>query len=66
MYLHRYLRLTPLIAFMILFLMSFFKYMGSGPFWNIFMDAPTIKSCEDNWWKTLLYIQNYVTPDKMV
>lgn len=65
LYLHRFLRLTPLLAVAILINVSVIKYVGSGPQWPILMDQFN-GLCEDNWWKTLLYVQNYVTPEDMV
>ncbi|KAJ8922593.1 hypothetical protein NQ315_007623 [Exocentrus adspersus] len=63
-YLHRILRLTPTLAAMVLFYSTLLEYIGFGPFWAavtfIFQGA-----CEENWWSTLLYIQNYVNPDNM-
>ncbi|KAL5284194.1 hypothetical protein ACFFRR_006458 [Megaselia abdita] len=58
MYLHRYLRLTPMVAFLMLFAMSLLKFFGNGPFWDLFLKVGNDK-CEDNWWMNLLYIQNY-------
>lgn len=58
MYLHRYLRLTPMVAYIMLFAMSLFKFFGSGPLSDEFYRRATDK-CELYWWKNLLYIQNY-------
>lgn len=65
MYLHRYLRLTPVVAAFILFTVSLMRHMGSGPLWNTYIDVAD-KLCVNNWWSTLLYVQNYVHPDSMV
>lgn len=64
MYLHRYLRLTPALAVVVLFTASLMKFVGSGPFWG---SAMTLMSdnCHKYWWSTLLYIQNYVNPREM-
>lgn len=64
-YIHRYLRLTPLLAVVILIVVSWLKFLGQGPNWNRYLDVHR-EACLENWWKTLLYIQNYVTPMKMV
>lgn len=64
MYLHRYLRLTPAFAALILFTSTLMKYCGSGPFWNSLI-ASTEKVCDEYWWSALLYVQNYVNPGKM-
>ncbi|XP_053691017.1 nose resistant to fluoxetine protein 6-like [Sabethes cyaneus] len=64
MYLHRYLRLTPAFAALILLTVSFMKYLGSGPFWNSTLNLLS-GSCETYWWSALLYLQNYVNPKKI-
>lgn len=62
MYFHRYVRLTPVVAVVILYIMSFYKYSGAGPMW---MKIGTQdKRCSDTWWATLLYVQNYVYPNR--
>ncbi|KAI8045287.1 nose resistant to fluoxetine protein 6 [Drosophila gunungcola] len=58
MYLHRYLRLTPILAVSILVYLKLLPLMGDGPLfgnWNF----DSYDSCNDNWYWTLLYIQNY-------
>ncbi|XP_055304016.1 uncharacterized protein LOC129569308 [Sitodiplosis mosellana] len=64
LYLHRYLRLTPLLAVTILLSMSLARFSGSGPLFP-YMVGFFSEQCERNWWATLLYIQNYVYPDDM-
>ncbi|KAL5284196.1 hypothetical protein ACFFRR_006460, partial [Megaselia abdita] len=64
MYLQRYLRLTPLLAFMILFIVSFMKYLENGPLLDEFI-VPHLKECKTNWWMNLLYIQNYAAKGPM-
>lgn len=54
MYLHRYLRYTPTLAVLILFFVSFTKFMGNGPFFN-----PNTQNCERHWWTALLHITVY-------
>lgn len=64
MYLHRYIRLTPVVAVVVLYIMSLYKYSGEGPMW---MKIGTQdKRCEDSWWATLVYVQNYVYPYHIV
>ena len=65
MYVHRYLRLTPSIAMLILVHMSLVKYIGSGPFWKAAY-LSFEKACGKNWWVTLLYFQNYFRKDDVV
>ncbi|XP_039491805.1 nose resistant to fluoxetine protein 6 [Drosophila santomea] len=60
MYLHRYLRLTPIVAISILLYWKILPYLGDGPLygnWNF----DSYDRCEGNWYWTLLYIQNYAT-----
>lgn len=63
MYLHRYLRYTPVLMILILFFVSLAKFLGSGPFFNL--EAYT-SPCENYWWSALLHIQNYVNPNELV
>ncbi|RZB40460.1 hypothetical protein BDFB_010301, partial [Asbolus verrucosus] len=58
-YIHRYIRLTPSLAIVILIHATLLKYFGNGPLWNSF-DDHLIESCRKHWWAALLYIQNYV------
>lgn len=59
LFLHRYLRLTPLLIMTILFSMSLLRFLGSGPLWpNMIETLNTF--CERYWWSALLYVQNYV------
>ncbi|KAH8281083.1 hypothetical protein KR054_010179 [Drosophila jambulina] len=60
MYLHRYLRLTPVVAMSILIYLKVLPLVGDGPLfgkWNF----DNYDNCNDNWYWTLLYIQNYAT-----
>lgn len=64
-YLHRYLRLTPLLAVTTLFSTSVLQFFGNGPLWPDVVGF-FAQQCKRNWWKTLLYIQNYASPDDIV
>ncbi|XP_049288164.1 nose resistant to fluoxetine protein 6-like [Anopheles funestus] len=64
MYLHRYLRLTPALAALVLFTATLMKYIGTGPFWDGAMSL-TEDSCKEYWWSALLYVQNYVNPQNV-
>ncbi|SPP88232.1 nose resistant to fluoxetine protein 6 [Drosophila guanche] len=58
MYLHRYLRLTPVVAVSILVYLKVLPLLGDGPLfgkWNF----DNYDSCNENWYWTLLYVQNY-------
>lgn len=63
MYLHRYIRLTPIVAAAILFYVSLYRHIGNGPLWNDFISP--CKLCHQTWWATLLYVQNYAAAGKM-
>lgn len=65
LYIHRYMRLTPLLGATFLISMSILRFFGSGPFW------PTMLSffhdeCYQYWWSALLHIQNFVNQNDMV
>ncbi|XP_067940094.1 nose resistant to fluoxetine protein 6-like [Watersipora subatra] len=56
LYLHRYLRLTPALAFMILFWTYGLWHLSEGPLWPI---TPAVDlNCKNNSWATLLYVNN--------
>ncbi|KAB0790282.1 hypothetical protein PPYR_15382 [Photinus pyralis] len=57
-YVERYLRLTPSLVAMLLFTITWYGYIGSGPLW--YQSKDFIRPCKTNWWSYLLYIQNYV------
>lgn len=60
MYLHRYLRLTPILAMAIIVYMTILPRMGDGPLYgSVTFDDYT--QCERTWFWTLLYVQNYAT-----
>ncbi|XP_017055760.1 nose resistant to fluoxetine protein 6 [Drosophila ficusphila] len=60
MYFHRYIRLTPVVAVVVLYIMSLYKYSGAGPMW--FKLGTQDQRCADTWWATLIYVQNYAFP----
>ncbi|XP_013136892.1 PREDICTED: nose resistant to fluoxetine protein 6-like [Papilio polytes] len=59
-YLHRVLRLFPILAAMVLFEASLFNYVSDGPLW--IGPAQNVLRCRQYWWSTLLHIQNFVNP----
>ncbi|CAH2015878.1 unnamed protein product [Acanthoscelides obtectus] len=63
-YIHRFLRLSPSLGVVVLFYATIFYHVGSGPFWT-FINYFFIDYCKENWWSTLLYVQNYVHPNNM-
>lgn len=51
-------RLTPLLAVVVISYITVLRHLGSGPLWpNPIRGMQSV--CERNWWKALLYIQNY-------
>ncbi|XP_043641031.1 nose resistant to fluoxetine protein 6 [Drosophila teissieri] len=63
MYLHRLVRLTPVLALAVLIFMTLFPRLDSGPLWPQFTSSTEL--CSDTWWATLLYVQNYAAPGRM-
>lgn len=63
-YIHRYLRLTPALAAVILISATLLEYMGAGPKWN-YIKNNFADNCKIYWWTALLYVQNYVNVNKM-
>ncbi|EDW67402.2 uncharacterized protein Dvir_GJ24123 [Drosophila virilis] len=62
MYLHRYLRLTPIVAVAILIYMKLLPYLGDGPMFNS-IHFDDYSRCERTWFWSLLYLQNYATAE---
>ncbi|KAH8421520.1 hypothetical protein KR009_010927, partial [Drosophila setifemur] len=60
MYLHRYLRLTPILALGILIYLTILPRMGDAPLYGK-VNFDDYSSCETTWFWTLLYVQNYAT-----
>ena len=54
-------RLTPVYGIILGFFATMMVYLGSGPGWaNVNAEA---EMCRSNWWKNLLYINNYFPDD---
>jgi len=64
MYLHRIVRLTPVLAVAVLLFMTLFPRLDNGPLWRQFTSSTQL--CDDSWWATLLYVQNYAAAGHMV
>ncbi|KAG5894540.1 hypothetical protein JTB14_026828 [Gonioctena quinquepunctata] len=60
----RYIRLTPVYAFVIFYYATIFNHSGSGPLWKVVAGEDS-RDCRKNWWTNLLYISNYVNPEHM-
>ncbi|KAL3267592.1 hypothetical protein HHI36_011710 [Cryptolaemus montrouzieri] len=62
-YLHRYIRLTPALGALAFVTATIYPYLGSGPLWsNVRINQ---EFCQENWWSTILYIQNYASIPKL-
>ncbi|KAJ8954784.1 hypothetical protein NQ318_014895 [Aromia moschata] len=60
----RYIRLTPVYAFVVFYYATIFNHTGYGPLWKVVAGGDS-KDCRKNWWTNLLYISNYVNADHM-
>ncbi|XP_031330810.1 nose resistant to fluoxetine protein 6-like, partial [Photinus pyralis] len=60
-YVNRYMRLTPSMAIVALFVATVTKYLGSGPLWPDF-NKNIIEPCVHRWWGNMLYIQTFTQP----
>lgn len=60
----RYIRLVPLLIFMILLHSTWLYRIGDGPFWeaNVLGDR---EHCRENWWLNLIFLNNYIRVDRM-
>ncbi|XP_032689160.1 nose resistant to fluoxetine protein 6-like, partial [Odontomachus brunneus] len=59
----RYLRLTPLYVISIGVCIWILPLCGSGPYWYLVVEQ--FAYCSKNWWKNLLYVNNYLTPSEL-
>ncbi|PSN45477.1 hypothetical protein C0J52_08661 [Blattella germanica] len=64
-YLHRYFRLAPALAMMVLLQASLLSRAGSGPFWASGSQYLS-EMCQDSWWSTLLFIQNIIRGERII
>ncbi|KAG4081172.1 hypothetical protein HA402_014620 [Bradysia odoriphaga] len=58
--LYRYLRLTPVYLFIILFHSTWLVWLQSGPLWPHIAETERTY-CRNNWWANLLYLNNIFT-----
>ncbi|CRL06390.1 CLUMA_CG019121, isoform A [Clunio marinus] len=63
-YLHRFLRYTPVLLFLVLFFMSFMQLLGSGPIFERTLED-WLPNCYNYWWSTLLHIATYTNIDNL-
>ncbi|CAG0919598.1 unnamed protein product [Notodromas monacha] len=59
--LHRYLRLTPALAALIVLQITVFRRLGDGPSW--YQVESIAQNCKDTWWINMLYIGNFDSYD---
>ncbi|XP_063697616.1 O-acyltransferase like protein-like [Culicoides brevitarsis] len=63
-FIYRYIRLTPTLAYLILYHATYLFHSGSGGYWK-FVGETSQTYCRRNWWTNLLYINNYVNSNQM-
>lgn len=61
----RSFRLTPAYAFSILLMVSLYRFMGSGPYFDQ-VSQQLYEQCKDTWWAQLVYIGNMYPPGNYV
>ncbi|KAL3270221.1 hypothetical protein HHI36_009277 [Cryptolaemus montrouzieri] len=59
-----YLRLTPVLAVIIVLHCTLFYHVGTGPWWELSLGRER-EFCRENGWLNLLYINNLVNPTRM-
>ena len=57
-YIHRILRILPVYAFMLLFSLSVFPSISTGPMW--FNHNIVTKDCSEYWWTVLTFTNNFI------
>ncbi|XP_030756886.1 nose resistant to fluoxetine protein 6-like isoform X2 [Sitophilus oryzae] len=64
MILHRYLRLTPALLMLFLYVAFLSRYVGEGPVFNYNLKSLNIP-CHKYWWSLFLYVQNYYNREEL-
>ncbi|XP_067139818.1 nose resistant to fluoxetine protein 6-like [Centruroides vittatus] len=59
----RFIRLIPVLLAVICSLLLL-PIVGSGPVWEEFVGS-RVEKCQENWWATLLFINNWISYDNM-
>ncbi|XP_051154583.1 O-acyltransferase like protein-like [Leptopilina boulardi] len=62
-YLHRYIRLTPVVVMLLLITIFILPHLGSGPLWERGLNKMLSNTCREKWWTLLIYMQNYIRSD---
>lgn len=65
MYIHRYLKVTPYVAILIMLLLTLTQYSSDGPYFKLITETQK-PACEEYFWSAVLHVQNYVNPDNIV
>lgn len=65
MYVHRYIKVTPYVAILIMLLLTLTQYSADGPYFKLITE-PQKAPCEEYFWSAVLHVQNYVNPNDMV
>ena len=63
-YLRRYLRLIPIIGFVLLYVVYILPLQGNGPLWELGLGRLEVQECRTSFWSNLLLINN-LTPDQL-
>ena len=58
-YVHRFLRITPVYMFCLCFFWALTPYFGNGPFWFDITNSFNYE-CHKYWYSNLLYVNNFV------
>jgi hypothetical protein len=56
-YFHRFYRLAPNVLILLLFAMTFYEYLGSGPVWPIYSQTWII-DCPKYWWTFVTFVNS--------
>jgi len=59
-----YFRILPLYGVLVLVYAAFGQYLGAGPLFD--WESARVRDCNNNWWASLLFINNFVKPREMV
>lgn len=63
-YVHRFLRITPVYMFVLFFFWAFIKYLGNGPMW-VDVENYLNPDCNDYWYSNLIYMNNFIPDGKV-
>ena len=56
-YVHRYIRLTPVMMMVIGFVSTLYLHLGTGPYWGVASQNNPL-FCQQKWWMNMLYVNN--------